>query len=155
LKDQIQALSALIDVPTDWSKFLGHGGKLIYHSAATDYLTNPRGQAAMYEAVVKRYGQGKIDKSVRYYITPDANHGSMSVSATDGTPQARYMDIETYLENWVEKGTAPPDAIPQVLMDPKPPYTVQRSRPLCRYPKYPHYNGGDPDKMESYTCATP
>jgi hypothetical protein len=155
-KEQIQALSELIDVPTDWSKFFAHGGKLIYHSAATDYLTNPRGQARMYEVVVKRYGQAKVDKSVRYYVTPAANHGSISFSYPDKTPQARYMDLTTYLEDWVEKGETPPDAIPQKLMDPKPPYTVTRSRPLCRYPKYPHYNGsGDPDKMESYTCTAP
>lgn len=156
LKDQIQALSALVDVPADLSKLLAHGGKLIYHSGATDYLTNPRAQARMYEEVAKRSGQAKVDKSVRYYVTPNANHGSMGFSATDGTPQARYMDLVTYLEDWVEKGTTPPDAVPQTLMDAKPPYAVQRSRPLCRYPKYPRYNGsGDPDKMESYTCTAP
>jgi feruloyl esterase len=66
------------------------------------------------------------------------------------------MDLVGYLENWVEKGVVPPDAIPQTLKEPNAPYTVIRSRPLCRYPKYPRYNGsGDPDRMESYTCAAP
>jgi len=29
------------------------------------------------------------------------------------------------------------------------------SRPLCPYPAYPHYTGGDPDKASSFTCKTP
>jgi hypothetical protein len=156
LKDPIQELSRLVDVPTDWSKFFAHGGKLVMHSAGNDYTTNPGTQMRMYNTVVRRYGQSRVEKSVRYYVTPNANHGSIGFSATTGKPQARYMDLIGYLENWVENGVSPPEAIPQELMDTKSPYTVIRSRPLCRYPKYPRYNGdGDPDKMESYTCTAP
>jgi feruloyl esterase len=146
----------LVDVPTDWSKFFAHGGKLIMHSAGNDYVTNPRTQMRMYDTVVKHFGQAKVDKTVRYYVTPNAGHGSVGMSATTGAPQARYMDLVDYLENWVENGATPPDTIPQKLMDTKAPYAVIRSRPLCRYPKYPHYDGsGDSAKMESYSCAAP
>ena len=155
VKTSIQHLSGLIDVRADWSKFFARGGKLIMHSAANDYVSNPRGQMRMYEEVVKRSGQGPVDKYVRYYVTPNANHGSVGTSAK-GTPLPRYMDLLTPLQEWVEKGVAPPEAIRQTLEDPTPPYVVQRSRPLCRYPKYPRYNGsGNPDSAESYSCTAP
>jgi Tannase and feruloyl esterase len=154
LQQPLQNLSALLDAPADWSKLLSHGGKVILHTAANDYITNSRGHMRLYEAVVKRNGQRVIDRSVRFYVTPQANHGSVGSSATTGKPTPRYMDLVSALEGWVEKG-APPDVIPQTLMDAAPPYAVQRSRPLCRYPGYPHYKGGDPDRMESYSCAKP
>jgi hypothetical protein len=34
-------------------------------------------------------------------------------------------------------------------------YNVVQSRPLCRYPKYPQYIGGNASLAESYTCAAP
>jgi len=97
-----------------------------------------------------------VDKFVRYYVAPNVNHGSIGVSATTGKPLPRYTDMLTYLQDWVEKGVTPPDALTQTLMADKPPYAVERARPICRYPNYPRYKGaGDPDKLESYTCAAP
>jgi hypothetical protein len=29
------------------------------------------------------------------------------------------------------------------------------ARPMCRYPSYPHYRGGEPAKAESFTCMAP
>jgi hypothetical protein len=155
-KDGLQFFSSLADDPTDWRKFEARGGKLILHSAANDYVTNSRGHMLVYEQAVKRQGQAAVDKFARFYVTPNANHGSVGFSATTHDPQARFMDLLTYLQNWVENGQAPPDVIPQKLMEDKPPYKLIRSRPLCRYPKYPKYNGsGNPDDMASYTCAQP
>jgi len=156
LQEPIQSTSKLMDVSTDWSKFFAHGGKLIFHAAADDNQGNGRANMFLYEQEVKRFGQSKVDKSIRFYVTPNAGHGSIGYSITTDTPQARYMDLVSYLEDWVENGKTPPDAIPQTLKETTAPYKVIRSRPLCRYPKYPRYNGsGDPDKMESYTCSAP
>jgi hypothetical protein len=109
-----------------------------------------------YNQAVKRHGQAAIDKSVRFYVTPNGDHQSIGYSATTGIAQPCYMDLMGTLENWVENGVTPPDALTQTLEEATPPYKVLRSRPLCRYPKYPRYKGkGDPEKMESYTCAMP
>jgi hypothetical protein len=156
LKQPLQAMSDLLDAPANWSKFFAHGGKVIYHSAANDYITNARGHERLYETVVKRGGRSTVEKQARFYVTPQANHGSVGFSSTSNQPLPRFMDLLSYLEAWVEQGVGPPDAIAQTLMDSKPPYTVERSRPLCRYPTYPRYNGqGDAAKMESYKCAAP
>ena len=66
------------------------------------------------------------------------------------------MDLLTVLQNWVENGVIPPEPLVQTRMEANPPYAVTRSRPLCRYPQYPHYNGsGDPNVAANYTCRDP
>lgn len=156
LQQQIQAISAILDAPADWSALLENGGKLIYHTAANDYLTNTRSHMLLYEQVVARQGQAAVDEFVRFYVTPNGDHGSAGVSSTTGEPTPGHMDLISVLTNWVENGIQPPDAVPQVLMSTEPPYEITRSRPLCRYPNYPRYTGqGDPDVMESYICSSP
>ena len=156
LQEPIQSLSKIMDVKADWSKFFAHGGKLILHTGADDNQGNGKAAMAFYQVQVKRSGQAVVDQHVRFYVTPNAGHGSVSFSETTNQPQARYMDLVSAIENWVENGKTPPDAIPQTLKETTAPYKVIRSRPLCRYPKYPRYNGsGDPDKMENYICAAP
>ena len=57
----------------------------------------------------------------------------------------------TTLEDWVEKGTAPP---PQTVADTAG--VPGRTRPLCDYPGYPKYRGaGDLNAAASYGCAAP
>jgi hypothetical protein len=34
-----------------------------------------------------------------------------------------------------------------------PPFKLTASRPMYRYPNYPHYTGGDRLRAESYRCA--
>jgi feruloyl esterase len=33
-----------------------------------------------------------------------------------------------------------------------PPFTVSATRPLCRYPAYPHYQGGPASEAASFAC---
>ena len=62
-------------------------------------------------------------------------------------------DLITLLEDWVEKGNAPPQNIVGVEMDPKT-FQTLRSRPMCGYGLYPRYNGsGDPNQASSFTCS--
>ena len=52
---------------------------------------------------------------------------------------------------WVEEGRAPGD-----LVSYKAGSNPQLTRPLCRYPGYPRYDGeGDPLSAESFDCAMP
>jgi hypothetical protein len=156
LKVQLEGVAKDVDAPTDWSQFFGGHTKLIMYTAASDYVSNPRAQMHVYDTVVKRYGQKKVDHSVRYYVSPNVSHGSVGKSATTGKRLPQYVDLLTVLEAWVENGKTPPDALVQTVKDNRAPYTVERSKPLCRYPKYPRYSGsGDPDKAESYACTAP
>ena len=65
-----------------------------------------------------------------------------------------YVDFIALLDDWVEQGKPPADT--QVLsdMDLVPPFTVNATFPMCRYPMYPRYKGsGDPKRAESYACT--
>jgi hypothetical protein len=156
LKDQLEGVAKSVDVPADWSHFFAGHTKLIMYTAASDYVSNPRAQMRMYETEVKRFGQKKVDRSIRYYVSPNVSHGSVGKSATTGARLPQYVDLVSVLEAWVEKGNVPPDALVQTLKDNRAPYAVERSKPLCRYPGYPRYKGaGDADKAESYECTAP
>ena len=104
---------------------------------------------------MKRSRQAAIDKSVRFYVTPNANHQNIGFSTTTGTELPRYVDLMGLLTNWVEKGVAPPEAPAQTLEELNPPFKVLRSRPLCRYPQYPRYISGDAEQASSYRCTAP
>ena len=152
---QIETSAAAIDAPIDWSKFLAKGGKVIYHIAADDYLTNGRNQMSMYESLQRTTSKALLDKNARFYVTPGGDHGSRSYSFPEKQPQPMHSDLIGILERWVEHGQTPPDAVREMLMDIKAPYAVSKERPLCRYPAYPRYKGvGDPSSFDSYVCAT-
>jgi feruloyl esterase len=152
---QIQAMSAVIDQPNDLSTLLSGRTKFIVHSNASDYVVNGRYAMRMYEELVKRHGQAAVDRVMRFYVTPNAGHSSAGHSATTGTALPRFADFFTPLRTWVEKGTAP-DTLMETLEEFTPPYKVLRTRPLCRYPRYPRYKGsGSLDEAQSYTCAMP
>ncbi len=154
-RPQIQALSSLLDVREDWSGWLKRKGKLIIVTANSDYIANPRAMMRLYDRVVARHGQAAVDRAVRLYVMPNAGHG-LSGNSAKGAALPQFHDLTTYLQNWVERGQAPPEPVIQVRRDLKQPGPVLGSRPLCRYPKYPRYKGsGDPNLAESYECAAP
>lgn len=155
-KDAIIHYASVRDVNPDLSKFFAKGGKLIMHTSADDPVENPRAQMRFFEEVVAKNGRKAVDKSMRYYVTPNADHSTAGYAYGNGEELPRQWDALTYIENWVEKGQAPPEPMIEMLKDIDPPYTLRRSRPLCRYPDYPRYNGsGDPKVASSYTCTAP
>jgi feruloyl esterase len=154
-RDQIQASSKLMDNRIDWSKFLAKGSKLIYYTPGSDYLISARAQHRAYELAAKKSGQALVDRQVRYYVGPGLGHGGNGNDGK-GQPLPQFVDLLTVLQNWVENGVMPPEPLVQTRMEANAPYTVTRSRPLCRYPQYPHYNGsGDPNVAANYTCHDP
>ena len=56
------------------------------------------------------------------------------------------------LERWVEQGTAPERIVASNVKAGK----VERSRPLCPYPKVARYKGaGSIDDAENFACVAP
>jgi hypothetical protein len=54
----------------------------------------------------------------------------------------------------VSSGEAPADALVQTVKAPLPPFTLQASRPMCRYPAYPRYVAGERTQAASYACRS-
>ncbi len=152
---KIQAASALIDsTNTDLTAFFARGGRLIVKVGSADYNANPRMMMRYYDEVVGRFGQAKVDEHVRFYVQPDGNHNGEGVDAIAGKPIPQYVNLITLMTDWVEHGTVPPDAPVITAAAAQPPHTVSATRPLCRYPLYPHYDGqGDTRQAASFRCV--
>jgi feruloyl esterase len=98
----------------DLSAFRKHGGKLILYHGWDDPAIPSLSTVNYYQDVIAKMGQANADSFARLYMIPGMQHcgggpgpdsfgESMDSSATD--PQ---HNIRIDLENWVEKGTAPP-----------------------------------------------
>lgn len=150
---RVQQTSALMDSTNpDLAPFFARGGKIIIRENAAD-----RAQSALMgfdyvNAVIARLGASAVDASLRLYVSPASTHSGNSRSVTDKTPVPTMVDLLDPLDRWVSTGVAPTDAITQTRQAGLPPHAVQASRPMCRYPNYPHYTGGDVLLATSYAC---
>lgn len=156
-KTQFQTASALVDgVNPDLSKFLERGGKFILKTNSGDYTSNWRETVLYYKRIVERLGQPNVDKFMRFYVAPGQQH---SMGATivqrgaygDEIPSS--FDFVTLLDNWVAGKVVPSDSIMLTQKQAIPPFTVSSTRPICRYPTFPRYVGGDRMVGTNYRCA--
>jgi feruloyl esterase len=144
-QSRIVELTALQDANrTDYSAFKARGGKILMAHGMHDALVSPRATRQLMDRLRARMGETEVAGFLRYYEIPGYGH---AVSTTFNAA----WDSLTALENWVERGIAPP---PQVVAD-----TVGvpgRTRPLCEWPAWPRYRGsGDVNAAASFECARP
>ena len=127
----------------DLSGFKQRGGKLLAWIGNADGAVSPNETKAWFKAVNEREG-GKADDFLKLFVVPGMAHCSGGM-ATDR------FDMLSALENWVERG-----ALESVTAEAtKPGFfgVASRTRPLCPYPKYAHYNGsGDINVASNFSC---
>ena len=153
--DRLRHVSELMDATNpDLSPFLARGGKLIMKENMADYAQSPFAGINYYKSVVARMGQDVVDRFARLYVVPGANHGGAGVSGTTGVPIPHYVDLLAMLDKWVEGQQNPADGPALTAQATTAPFTVTASRPMCRYPNFPKYNGtGDPNAAASFRCV--
>ena len=128
---------------TDLSAFQAKGGKILMAHGSHDALVSTRATEQYWDRIRNTMGAARVDGFARYYEIPGYGHAASSVFNAA-------WDSLTTLENWVEKGTIPPN---QVVADTAG--VPGRTRPLCDYPSWAKYKGtGDINTAPSYTCAT-
>jgi feruloyl esterase len=154
----VQQLSATLDATNpDLSAFRKRGGKLVMKVNTTDYTVNPRWVMDYYDQVVQTMGQKTVDEFVRFYVAVGIFHNrNVGRNPITNALVPSYVDFISMIDDWVEKGSAPADR--QVLseMDAVPPFTVNATFPMCRYPAYPRYDRrGDIKSAASYACTRP
>ncbi|GGH09322.1 tannase/feruloyl esterase family alpha/beta hydrolase [Silvibacterium dinghuense] len=148
----------------DLRPFAARGGKLILYHGWNDPAISPLSTIQYYETVTK------IDPTsssyVRLFLVPGMQHcmngpgpssfGQFGWMPGSGPDDAAH-NLYRALENWVDHGPAPETVIAEKIepgANHKPAITM--SRPLCAYPKQPHYSGkGNPNKAASFTCQLP
>jgi feruloyl esterase len=142
---RIVQLTALQDTnKTDLSAFANKGGKILMAHGSHDALVSTQATQQYWQRIRTAMGPAKVDSFARYYEIPGYGHAVSSVFNAA-------WDSLTALEDWVEKGIAPP---PQTVADTAG--VPGRTRPLCDYPSYPKYRGaGDMNVASSFVCVAP
>lgn len=143
---RIREVSALMDATNpDLSAFQARGGKLVMLEYLGDYAQSPYAGIGYFQSVVQRMGADNVARFARLYTAPGVDHV--------GTGGPANVDVLSALVNWVEQGQAPA-GLRLVEQNANPPFAVQRARPLCEWPKYPRYKGGDANAATSFECAS-
>ncbi|MEP7007241.1 MAG: tannase/feruloyl esterase family alpha/beta hydrolase, partial [Sphingomonas bacterium] len=123
---------------TNLSTYLGRGGKMIFYHGVSDFWFSAFATWDYYERDAKENGAAFTDAS-RFYMVPGMLH-------CGGGNSFDQFDMLTPLVEWVEKGEAP-EAITAGRRAPDP-----AERPLCPYPGYAVYKGGDEKLARSFAC---
>jgi feruloyl esterase len=153
---RLKEVSALIDSTNpDLSAYFKHGGKLIMRENGADTAQSPLAGFNYYESVVRRMGRSTVERFFRLYVSPSSSHGGTAFSLTSGEAVPTEHDLLADIDAWATAGKPPADVLEQVATKATAPYDQLAARPMCRYPRYPHYVGGDRLKSSSYSCRLP
>ena len=145
LRERLVEVSGLLDrVDADIGPFMERGGRLVLLHGRSDEAVPEAGTVRFYRNLVRREGQPAVDRAVRLYLVPGFGHGLGRSFRSSRVP------LLAALEDWVEDGAAPADLVAlDANVAPR-----ERSRPVCRYPTWPAYDGtGDPDSAASFRCV--
>ena len=120
-----------------------------------DTIASSGEQLNYYQTLLDTMGRRRLDSFARLFVLPQTGHGlTGSAAPIDGNGNATdraaipsTFDRFGLLQDWVENGVAPGKSV--VLTG------NTGSLPLCSYPEYPRYEGGDAAAAESYSCAMP
>ncbi len=141
---RVKEVSALMDSTNpDLSAFHARGGKLIVLENMADYAQSPYAGIRYYESVVAKLGSATTREFMRLYTAPGVDHVGSGAPAN--------VDMLSALTRWVEKGQAP-GGLQLVSQDLKVPFAVTNARPLCEWPMWPRYKGGDGAVATSFEC---
>lgn len=134
--------------------FRERGGKLLQYHGWNDQLIAAQNSIDYYESVLTHFGRDKKDRTktlagvqsfYRLYMAPGMAHCS-------GGTGPNTFDMQTLIEAWVEAGKAPEEIVATHLIN----GVVDRSRPLCPYPKVAVYKGkGDTNDAANFVCREP
>lgn len=103
---------------------------------------SPYNTIQFYDHLVADLGPHRVDEFLKFYTIPGFSHGfGPFVPAFDSFPA---------LQAWVEDGIEPGTLVATDTNSD----TAGRTRPICEYPSWPQYTGGDENAATSFTCVT-
>jgi feruloyl esterase len=137
--DTLAETAAINDaVATLHTTFAGHGGKMIVYHGLSDQAMWAGALTQWYEKLTPRDSRGP-QSWARLFLVPGMTH-------CGGGQSTDQFDMLTAIQQWVEKGQAPDRVVASGRAFPG------KTRPLCPYPKVARFDGGNPDKQESFSC---
>ncbi|WP_406818583.1 tannase/feruloyl esterase family alpha/beta hydrolase [Novosphingobium ovatum] len=123
---------------TNLSTFLGHSGKVLFYHGVSDPWFSAFDTWDYWQRAAVANGAAFTDAS-RFYMVPGMGH-------CGGGDAFDSFDLLGAVVDWVEKGAAPDAVIASRSTG------GDEQRPLCPYPAYAHYLGGNPALAASYAC---
>ncbi|WP_281077673.1 tannase/feruloyl esterase family alpha/beta hydrolase [Variovorax paradoxus] len=142
---RIATVSRLMDsTDPDLGAFSARGGKLLMLEHMADYAQSPFAGIRYHESVVARMGRAEADRFMRLYTAPGVDHVGSGAPAN--------VDMLGVLVDWVERGRAPA-GLQLLEQEVQPPFRTVRARPLCEWPLWPRYVGGDVAQAASFQCT--
>jgi Tannase and feruloyl esterase len=127
-------------VSTFMTSFAAHGGRLLIYQGMSDPVFSADDIIHYYRELTR--DDGPPQAWARLFLVPGMNH-------CGGGPATDDFDALTAIQQWTEHGVAPDRLIAHGRAFPG------ITRPLCPYPKYAHYLGGDPHAAASFECKAP
>jgi feruloyl esterase len=139
-----------------------HGRIIMWHGWE-DPAISALSSVSYYQRVVRANDDAR--DFFRLFIAPGMLHcggGPGPSSFGQSLAQARPLsnspehDILSALERWVEEGVAPERIVAVKYVNNQPAQGIQRTRPLCAYPKTAVYKGtGSTDDAANFECRKP
>jgi len=141
--------------------FRANGSKLIIYHGWNDPAISALNTIDYWQSVRTKLGVNETESFVRLYMLPGVQHcgggpGADSFGALNSHgPKDPQHNVQTALELWVEKGTAPTSFIAAKHEGFDPSSPVKLTRTLCPYPQSAKYKGsGDPNDASNFSCST-
>lgn len=132
----------------DLSALKAHGAKMIVFNGATDTSVTPKDASRYYDMAVQTMGQANVDGVLETFIAPGMGHCVGGVGPDT-------VDLMKALTTWTEGGVAPSAQKLTLSKVDAASGAVTMTRPLCKYPAYPRYNGsGSTNDAANFTCST-
>jgi feruloyl esterase len=110
-----------------------------------DYAQSPYAGIRYFENVERTLGKAETMEFARLYTAPGVDHVGSGAPAN--------VDMLSVLADWVEKGHAPGDLEVVEQKVEAPAFAVVRALPLCQWPAWPQYKGGDFRSSSSFQCT--
>lgn len=124
--------------------FIVNEGKHIFYHGEGDPWFSSNDTVRYFEQMAAANAAVKpVEEYARLYLVPGMGHCAGGQQTVDS------FDLLTPLVEWVESDAAPGAVVATGQSMPG------QSRPLCPWPEYAHFEGGDPASAESYVCRAP
>lgn len=145
-QSQLAAASATLDASPNLTTFFAQGRKLVLAHGTHDWAISYKGSVKYFvEAGVMSGGDAVRDANMEFFLLPGVQHCGGGVGPF-------YVDYFDATVQWVETGARPSSRNLSVFAL-NSSGQISMTRPLCRFPTFARYVGGNPAVASSFVCS--